>query len=410
MDKIIRSVGLVTLVIVLIGVLFGLAWGNSAIIHQNPVEKKFLVPWLGLKNYLALEVDPYSISAAQNAQDLFYGRQAGKNEDPLYLGQPFTSVVLYSPFSLIGDYTIARVVWMMLLEVALIVSSFLTMSLFEWKPPIWLMIFFSLTAILGAQAFLPLLENSNAILIVFCTLLGLFFLKKGRDEVAGAFLVLSFFRPSATAIFCLVVIYWVVKNNHWRVIWGMLMTLGFLIITSFAILPGWLLPFIRSFRAELPFQMYLSTYKVFTNLIPSIGTKVAALITIGVVGILFLELKSKYTVDFRWFIWVVMLCLPLNSLLGIPSNESNNIFLFAPVTLVIKILSDRLSLHNKWLYTGIFLGILFFICWGIAFFGPNQINMLTFDLVSFIIPSIITTLGLYWIRWWIFHLPLTGRL
>jgi hypothetical protein len=403
LSKKFRNVGLLVLVIIFTGLFAGLTWGNKAIINQNPVEKKFLVPWLGMRTFLELEKDPYGESAAQRAQVLFYGRLANSNEDPLLLDQPFASEILYLPLALIGDYSSARLVWMILLELALIGSAFLCLYLFEWKLPLWLTAIFSLSAVLGVQSIIPLLENDHAVLIVFCLIIGLIFLQNGRDELAGGFLAFTFFLPSATGFFCLVLIWWVIRNGRWRVIWGMLMMLGFLFIISFALLPGWLLPFFRSFKAELPFNGYVSTYGIFASLLPAIGNKVAIALTFGVLVIFILELRSKQTNDFRWFIWAAMLSLGLNSLSGIPGSVVNNIFIIVPTTLILKILSEKMNLQRRWLYTSLLLGTIFITWWGISIELQNLNRQFSSNLVDFIFPSLLTVIGLYWIRWWAIH-------
>ena len=66
-----RNFGIVALIIIIIGLFSGLVWGNIISIRQNPVEKDFLVPWLGMRTFLESGNNPYGDSAAQRAQ-VFY--------------------------------------------------------------------------------------------------------------------------------------------------------------------------------------------------------------------------------------------------------------------------------------------------------------------------------------------------
>lgn len=400
MIKYSKSIGYVFLGVISIGLLVGLAWVNSIFIHQNPAEKSFLVPWQAMRSFLENKDDPYGETATRSTQTLFYGRPANPKEDPLRLDQPFASVILYFPLALISDYASARLIWMILLELALIGLPFLSISLFEWKLPAWLMSFYALSAVFGVQALFPLFKNDKTIFVAVCLFVCLLFLRAGRDELAGIFLALTIFFPLATAIFCLVVIWWVIKQARWKVIWGFLMTFGFLFVTSFILLPGWFLPFIRSIKAEYAFNSFKTTYGVFSSLLPAIGTKLAIALTVGVVILLTMEFRSRNSSDFRWLIWASMLALALNPLMGIPGSLVNNFFLFAPVTLTIKILSERIVFLKKWATIGILLGIIFVLSWGVVITISTFQSRVSQDLFFYLLPPFFTLLGSYWIRWW----------
>jgi len=395
-----NNIYLVFSIIIALGLLFGLVWGNIVSIHQNPVEKKFLVPWLGMRTFLELGKDPYGKPSAQRAQVKFFGSLANSKEDPLGLDQPFTSEILFFPIALITDYTIARIFWMVILELGLIASSFLCLFLFEWRLPIRMMILYSLVTVLGAQAFFPLQENDKAIIVLLLLITGLLLVKSGSDELAGALLSLSFFQPSATGILCLFLLWWVIRSKRWRVLWGMLMTQGFLIIVSFALLPGWFISFIRSFKTELPFSGYLTTYGILSKMWPGIGTKVALGLTIGIIILLILELKSTHNQDFRWFLWVAMFSLTISPLMGIPVLSVNNLFLLIPITYVMKILSERIKTKWRWLFTGALLGFIFLGGWVLKFSNLIFHESVVANNIILLIPYFIITFGLYWVRWW----------
>ena len=398
-----RNFGIVALIIIIIGLFSGLVWGNIVSIRQNPVEKEFLVPWLGMRTFLESGNNPYGDSAAQRAQVFYYGNLANSNEDPLELGQPFSGEILFFPLALIKDYTTARVIWMVLLELALLGSAILSLYLFEWKLPTSLMALYALVVVLGAQSFLPLLENNKVILLSVFLLTGLVFLQKELDELGGAFLALSFFQPSATGILCLITFWWAIRCHRWRVIWGMLMTVGFLFIVSFALLPGWFLPFIQSFRVEFPFSGYMTTYRILTKMWPAIGNKVALGLTIGTVIILLMELRSRNNRDFRWFMWLAMLSLAINSLPGIPLLKVNIIFLLLPMTYILKVLSQRLKPKNRWMYIGSLLGISLIGSWGFKFGILFFHGVIASNLINTYFPSLLIIVGLFWVRWWAIH-------
>jgi hypothetical protein len=387
--------------------LAGLVWANTIYIGKNPVEKNFLPPWLGLRTFLEFGNDPYGEPAAQRAQVLFYGKLAEGGQDPLILNQPFASEILFFPLALINDYTTARLVWMVLLELVLIGSAFLCLNLFEWRLPIILIPVYVVVAICGAQALLPLFQNSPVILISSFLMVGLIGLRKGLDELAGAAFALAIFQPTVTGIFCLMTLWWVIKNHRWRVIWGGLMAGGFLFISSFTLLPGWFMPFIRSFRSEFEFKSYQSTYVILTKLWPAIGNKVAAALTIGLVIILILEWRATRHEDFRWFLWTASLTLATYSLVGIPTLAVNNIVLLIPLTYILKILSERMGGKKRWMLIVLLLGLIFVGGWAITLGMQKIKDEVAPNLISLFVSPLLLVAGLYWIRWWATSPPRT---
>jgi hypothetical protein len=393
--------------ITIIAFLAGLVFVNISYIRHNPVEKKFLTPWLGMRTFMEIGSDPYGEPATQRTQLLFYGKLAETGKDPLILNQPFASEILYFPLALIKDYTTARVIWMVLLELFLIGSAFLCLHLFDWKLPIFITVEFIILAVFGTQALVPLLENDQVILIFILILVGLIGLQKGLDEMAGAFIALAFFQPSVTGILCLMIFWWAIHNHRLRVIWGGMITWGFLIFASFGLFPGWFFPFIRSFRSEFNFMNYQSTFGILSDLWPAIGTKVAATLTIGIAITLILEWRTALKKDFHWFLWVVSLTLATYPLVGLPSVAVNNIVLLIPFTYILKVISERMGGKKQWVPVGLFLGFFFLSGWVIRFGLLIANNIVAYKMINFAGPSLLLIAGLYWIRWWATRPPRT---
>jgi hypothetical protein len=356
---------------------------------------------------LEIGSDPYGEAATQRTQLLFYGKLAETGQDPLILNQPFASVILYFPLALINDYTTARVVWMVLLELLLIGSAFLCLHLFEWKLPKIIYAEFIILAAFGNQAMVPLLENDQVILIYFLLLVGLICLQKGIDEVAGGVLALAFFQPSVTGILCLMIFLWAIHNHRRRFVLGGMMAWGFLILTSFGLLPNWFFPFIRSFRSEYIFINYQSTYGILSELWLVIGTKVASTLSIGIVITLIMEWRTAFNKDFRWFLWIASLTLATYPLVGFPTIEVNNIVLLIPMTYILKVISERMGGKKKWVFVGLFLGFFLLCGWAIELGMLNFNSIGAFRMISFIGPSFLLIAGLYWIRWWATRPPRT---
>jgi len=393
--------------IIIFAILTGLVLFNIFFIRTHPVEKKFLTPWLGMRTFLEIGNDPYGEPATQRTQLLFYGKLAESGQDPLILSQTFASEILYFPLALISDYTTARVVWMVLLELLLIGSAYLCLSLFEWKLPIAIKVTYTILAVFGTQAIIPLLENDQVILVLIFLLVGLIGLQRGLDELSGAVFALAFFQPSVTGILCLMTFWWAFHNHRKRVIWGGMMAWGFLILTSFGLFPGWFLPFVHSLRSEFVFLNYQSTFSIFSELWPAIGLKVAAALTLGIIVSLILEWRAASNKDFRWFLWTASLTLAAYPLIGIPTIVVNNIVLLIPLTYILKVIAERMGGRNRWLFIGVVIGLIFFGGWALTLGLQDVADKVAYKMITFFVPSLLLIAGLYWIRWWATRPPRT---
>jgi hypothetical protein len=83
-------------------------------------------------------ISPYSTEIAQRTQEIVYGRRAFSSEYTYVLNDPFFTLLLYSPIALISDFTLARGIWMLVSEIALIGTVLLALNLSEWQPRPWL--------------------------------------------------------------------------------------------------------------------------------------------------------------------------------------------------------------------------------------------------------------------------------
>ena len=153
------------LIVLLIGVLAGLTWGNYSYARQNPGGNDFLVHWMGTRALIRDGISPYSDETALRIQTFAYGRPAQPGEHELRVAYPLYSIVLFVPFALIEDFTLARAFWMTLLEVGLVMLVFLGLSLTRWKPGPVMIAALVLFSIFWYHGLRPLI-NGNAVIVV----------------------------------------------------------------------------------------------------------------------------------------------------------------------------------------------------------------------------------------------------
>ncbi|HUV28353.1 MAG TPA: hypothetical protein VMW34_13405, partial [Anaerolineales bacterium] len=151
-------------VILVIAALVLLTMANYFFVQQNPGGNDFLVHWVGTRALIVDGLSPYSDAVAERIQTLAYGRPAQPGEHELRVAYPLYSVLVFLPYALIGDYEIARALWMTTLEIALIGLAFLSLRLTRWKMSLWLLQIFLIFSILWYHSLRPLI-NGNAVIL-----------------------------------------------------------------------------------------------------------------------------------------------------------------------------------------------------------------------------------------------------
>ncbi len=166
------------------------------------------------------------------------------------LNDPFYIVLLYTPLALISDFTVARGVWMLLSETALIGIVVLSLRLSEWEPPRWLYIFLVGFALFGYFSLQSLISNSPAIFLTFLYLAILLALRSYSDELAGALLFLVAYQWEVGGLLFLYLLILVLANRRWNVLTGFGMSLFLALVVSLLIYSGWGLPYIRAVLSD----------------------------------------------------------------------------------------------------------------------------------------------------------------
>ena len=130
----------------------GLIWANYRFTSQHQGGNDFAVYWSSIRTVLFDNATPYGELASSRGQSLIYGISGSAGVHPTLLDIPFHIAGFLIPFSLIQDFPLARALWMVLLEIALILTVFICLRIFRWAPnPAVgaMIIFFSIFSIYG---------------------------------------------------------------------------------------------------------------------------------------------------------------------------------------------------------------------------------------------------------------------
>ena len=407
MSRILKNITTIFLIFIALAFLGGLVWANTLYVRDHPGEKDFFVPWLAARTFLQYGDSPYSELTAQRAQVVYYGLPAIEGQDPLRLGVPFPVELFYFPFALVADYAIARGLWMTCLEIALVALAFLSLRLTGWKPARTLLPVLLIVSVLWVYGFLPLADCRAVIFVALATAGLLLDIRDGRDELAGALLVVPFFKPDVAGILVLFVLWWAIYHRRGRILAGFMMTLAILLAVSFFILLDWFMPFLRGWVSHINYQPGLTFGGILASWWPAFGPRLGWGLTGIMLVVLFVEWRDVRHKDFRHLLWTASLTLAATPLLGIPVVPQDYVLLFFPLILFLAILAERWSRPSRWGVAGLVLLTVFFGSWLVIASLLIAGNSVALNAVMELAFPVLLVLGLYWMRWWAVRPPRT---
>jgi hypothetical protein len=396
----VEEIRLLLLALVLFAGLLAL---NIYLARVLPGGEQFYMRWSGARAFLAERIEPYSSKIAERTQTVAYGRQAFSSEYPYVLNDPFQIVLLYVPLALFSDFAVARGIWMLLSEAALVVLLYSFIQSLEWQPPNWL--FLSLTAF-GMFSYYQLAALRSGTPAVALTLLMFFILYSLRsfsDELAGALLLLVAYQWEVGSFFVLFIAVFVVANKRWRVLTGFGMSLAILLAISFLAYPGWTLPYFRGVLADWYAGANLTFGHAASVWLPNAKFPIGFWASLFLGITLFLEWLGSVDSHYRRIVWTVCLSLAVTPLMGFAVFPSNHVVLFPAFILIIALVWER---WTRWrvLYTLLILLAATAVPFWLSLRVIEGYPQIYSDLLTFL-PPIAAIVGLYWMRWWAFRSP-----
>ena len=399
------SIEEIRLLVLALLLLAGLLALNLYLARTLPGGEQFFQRWTGARAFLVEQIEPYSTTVAERTQDVAYGRQAFSSEYPYVLNDPFYIVMLYIPLALFSDFAIARGLWMLLSEVAIVAMLYSLIRSLEWEPPGWLYIALMMFGLFGYYSLAAIGSGTPAVVITFLIFAIVYSLRTFSDELAGALLFLIAYQWEVGALFFLFIVIFMIANKRWKILTGFGMSLAILLAISFLAYPGWGLPYFRGVLSDwyrgagLTFGHIASAW--FPNARFSIGFWTALLLGI----ILFLEWIGSVDAHFRRIIWTVCLSLAVTPLAGFAIFPSNHVVLLPALILIIMLVWERWT-HQRVLYTVLIITVGFLVPFWLYLRVIAGYPKIYSELLN-LLPPIVTIIGLYWMRWWAFRTPRT---
>jgi hypothetical protein len=329
-----------------------------------------------------------------------YGRPARPGEHELRVAYPLYSGMIFTPFALIGDYTLARALWMTLLEAALLGMAFICLRMNNWKIQSWMLVVYLLFSLLWYHAVRPLI-NGNAVILVALFIAGAFeAIRQGKDEVAGVLLALSTIKPQVVVLIIPFVIIWTITVRRWKVLIWLLISLVILSISAMIFVPDWPLQNLYEVLRYPGYNPPGTPGAAFSTWWPALGVRLGWGLTVLLAVVLIVECYLVRGKDFRWFHWNAGLTLVISQWIGIQTDPGNFIILFIPLVLIFATWEERWGVRRGRSVVLLGILILFVGLWAIFLATIDYGDQPQQDPIMFFPLPIFMLVGLYWVRWW----------
>ncbi len=397
------------------GFLAALTWANVVFLSpQFTTKSTFIAPYAAARAFVVEGLNPYSDEAAKKAQSLMRKATSSRGPRAPQLMLPFFGILLYVPFGLIPDLSIAFSVWMTFLELIVVAIPYLVWRLTGWDAPVWVIAVFYATSLPSLLTLQPFLTGSVVIPVVCLLLCGILALLSGYDEAAGILLALTAIKPTFVWLVLLFLFWWAFHQRRWQFFFWYLSSLAIFIALSFILVPDWLLQFLRSIYHALEISPLRFN---FSAILSGARAGEARLIWIvfGIFTVLFFyEFVHAQNAENKRFFWALSLTIAFSQLLNFENNSEHLIVLILPAVVILSTFEERLGKRGHIAVTGAMLlfciGIWLMVSIPILQNGGGMMDVVTDIPRWFMIwlPTL-TLAGLYWIRWWINH-PLNTTL
>jgi hypothetical protein len=395
-----EEIRIIVLFLVLLAALLAL---NLYLARILPAGEWLFLRWSAARGFLFEQIEPYSRAVAERVQLIVYERIAFADEYRYVLSDPFFFLLLYTPLALFPKFEIARGIWMLVAEAAIVFTVVFSIRLSEWEPPRVLYLLLIVFGLFNFFSLNTLITASPTIILAVLYLGALLALRSYSDELAGALLFLAAYQWEVSALFFIFILIFIVSNRRWHVLLGFGMSLIVMLIISFLTHPGWGLPYIRAVISNLYQGPNLNLDHIIRSWFPNERISIAGGVSILLVVDVFIESVNAVQAHFRRVFWAACLALAAMPLVGLAIFPSNYVVLLPSVILILAMIWDRWARFRALRITVIllpFLVVPFVLYLETVFvYTPLYTELLA------ILPPAATILALYWMRWWAVRIP-----
>ncbi|MBZ0291002.1 MAG: DUF2029 domain-containing protein [Anaerolineae bacterium] len=333
-----------------------------------PGHNDFLPHWEGARSFWQEGISPYDARTTLNIQMRMFGREAQPGEDPNFYAYPFFYTFFLIPLTYFS-YDWAAAIWMVLLEVCLVVSVFLLLDLFRWKPRPLLLASLLLWTIISYYPARGLLLGQVSLVVYCLEVLSLWALARGQDRLAGAVLAISTLKPQMAFLLVPLLLLWALRARRRAFVISFIATFAASMALSFVLLPSWLSDWLDVVRrypeytaAAFPDSAGSPVWILFGYYL-NVGDVVQGIVNLACVAVL---LWSWYLVLIKGreetLMWSIMITLTITNLVAFRTATPNYVVFTIPLVYYLKVIAQH---SRRWggLWAGVVLLALLVFHW-----------------------------------------------
>ncbi len=395
---------LVLLILLVLAIALGIAgftWVNTRIIDTGQGGTDFYPMWSAAHAWAAKGTSPYSDTVAQQIYRDFQGHEAvpaSKAGQYAFLS-PLYAMVVLAPVGVL-DLNTARIVWMTLSEICLVLIAFFAIRLSGWKVSTFGAGFLLVFVLLGYYGARTVIQGSFSAVGAALILGGLLLIQSRRDMDAGLVLALATVDLHMSAPLVLFAFFWSLSVRRSRVALGILIGVAFLAVCAMVFLPDWPIQWAKSMFLNLPVIFARgSAITTLANRLPGITQPLSlvlyALALIYLIG----EWILAWGHAERWFQWTAMLTLLISLMLPLRVDSTDTIVLLPAACLLFSSWQERWGVNGQraaWILVGCCL-VGFWALYVGTLQGTKESPLML------VLPPLIYLATLWWVRWWAIH-------
>jgi hypothetical protein len=362
-----QSRSLLTIIglIIVLGIIVGLVWGNHQFAEKNVCGEGFFIQWTAINSMVKNGGSPFRSQVTEQLREVVGSQDGFAVGDPSRYSSPLYSGIIVLPFALIGNYMLAFALWRTAQLIAYFAILLIGLKITGWKPAWYMFLLFILINLFSYHLLAAWLDGGLFIWAALFLALAFLAIRNHRNEVGGIILALAAVQPQMTILVVAFTVLWAGSQRRRTLILWFVMTLVLLSILGSFLVSDWIVQYLRlvfNFSENFPPG---TPRALFSQLWPGLGNQLGWLMTAILGVILILEVWFARGKDFRHFLWTACLVMVISQWIGIPSVPGNYSALILPLILISAMLAERGSVEGSgWQYIVIirvYLGGLFYI-------------------------------------------------
>lgn len=375
-------------------------WVNFQYSIHNPGGEDFFSNWYGTRSFIINGQSPYSSQTTFEIHQYLKGNAIGVENLQYRFSLPLYGIILYIPFSLVSNFNLARALWMTLLEAGIITILLLSLRVTRNNGIKIFFLPFVLFGLFGFHGIIPLLSG-DLIIISAAMVIGLLVaITEKQDEFAGMLLALLTISIIPVSVFFLFTIIWILLNRRKRIITWFLGTMVIFIGFSIALIPNWIMEFIRNIYSNYLDINPGSPGGILNDRWGAVGSRFSIVLLIIIGLMLIFAWWQAIRTGQKYFVWTALLTLALSTWIGLKISPLHYVLLYPALVMGLSLLYERWKDRSTGIILTI-LSLLFLINWGIFFYSMEAdyySGISSFLLIPLPISVIIL---LYWSKWWL---------